>query len=306
MKLLFDAARPSESSLLALVFVVFLIPSFSFAAEPTEESLAQYLKKNLRKNSPVQSLNAITDTLDQIFGKDAHPSVADSTYRIKGYDVRLRDCEIMKASTDRLIIQFNFEIFDAKAKEAVSDSFKLSWIKTKDGKFTILGANLEVFPKFRGTSAPISRRVIEIQKLFLEKRFPATGRIKTVATSVGAYVWAIEGFKFSDDLQRINMRKDFDDFLQKKGIRLSTEELELFTEPYHFAAFTSGKSFVFPTASNDAIPLTDIQKKTGSLSGVYGELPLTKVEISTGTTRRVHGHIGKEFLLRANSSGWIG
>ncbi len=67
-----------------------------------------------------------------------------------------------------------------------------------------------------------------------------SGQYEDIVTS-GGYVWALQGFDFSNEDELKNTRYFFKYYMANLGIDIKDKDLELFTKPCHFAVFQCGK-----------------------------------------------------------------
>ena len=68
----------------------------------------------------------------------------------------------------------------------------------------------------------------------------SSGMTKQHVKTCGGYVWANNGFDFSNKNELSMARLAFKKFLYRYNIEISDKKLKLFTKPCHFAAYSSG------------------------------------------------------------------
>ena len=216
-------------------------------------------------------------------------------YNFEGFTVKITEVEAYSEK-----IKLKMSIKDSEGR-TITEGWTRTFIKGSDGRPHIENDFLKVASDARN-GVQIASKINQAQR-DLMKSLPNGGTIRVHANlDVGAYNWANQGFSWSSSTS-MSYQSRFSNFLKGKGINLTSEQLNVFKQPAHFAAFTDGKKYLINTVRGTSIPLTELQKTTKSISGVEGKNTLTSSEISSGKTGRMMAHLGKIFMLDQDWTG---
>ena len=106
------------------------------------------------------------------------------------------------------------------------------------------------YPQGMRIARHLSKNNLDFIAAFDKKRKPNTPSFLRINASsemtkqhiqtCGGYVWANNGFDFSNKNELLMARLAFKKFLYRYHIEISDKKLKLFTKPCHFAAYSSG------------------------------------------------------------------
>ena len=192
----------------------------------------------------VENFNRVTKNM---FGKDMKKEDWPYDFSDAGLDVKISR---LSFDSDGKGLQMQLKAYDKDGNDITSQrlgsefTWNRKWNMTSDGKPHIYNSTLGVAPKFRkynlGQLVNISQR----------KMLKGTGGSVTgYWVSSGSYTWANNGFSFKSASTLRSYRQNFQRALADEGIHLSDAEMELFTEPAHFAAFSTGKDYKLSNGS---------------------------------------------------------
>ena len=234
----------------------------------------------------VQKAREIDNAIKGIFGKSL--TKEEWPYNFEGSGLKVK---IKRADASREHLNLEMQVYDADGNE-IMESWSRKWSK-QDGRPHIYNSYMKVKSEYRGT-AKVGDLINKGQRELM-KRQPRGGVVEvTAALDVGGYNWANQGFSFSTPGELRTMRQNFQLFCEEKGVNLTNEDMQHFTEPVHFAAFNDGKKYV---KSVNPYKLSPEQIENESLAGSAGGHPLTAEEKRTGKSSRMLCHLGKAFLL---------
>jgi len=239
-----------------------------------------------RGGDRVAMARELDQSIKQIFGKSLKKEEWPYNFEAEGLKVKIKSAEARGAH-----ISMSFQVYDEDGNPIMRD-WSRQWSK-KEGRPHIYNSFMEVRADYRGT-AKVGDLINRGQRELM-RRQPNGGVVEvTAALDVGGYNWANQGFSFSSPSELNSMRNNFALFCAENGVHLTTEDLQAFTEPVHFAAFTNGKKYI---KNVHQYKLTPAQIQSRSLTGSAGEHPLTREEISSGRSTRMACHLGKAYLL---------
>jgi 8-oxo-dGTP pyrophosphatase MutT (NUDIX family) len=250
-----------------------------------------------RMNSEEQIRRAreIDDSIKSVFGRSLTKEQWPYDFSASNLSVKIKG--ISSGSSG---FSLEMQVYDSEGNE-VMDGWRRNFSK-ENGRPHIYNAYMKVKASARG-SVQIGNLINQGQRKMM-KSIPGGGTIGVTANiDVGGYNWANQGFSFKRSSDLGEYRRDFKYFLERKGVHLTDQDLNAFTEPCHFSMFTNGKKYVTSTSNGVMIKLSNEQMETRSLTGVAGENPLTDSEIRSGKSDRMAISLGKMFMLGKHWSG---
>lgn len=239
-------------------------------------------------------------TARNIFGKDIPIEAFPYDFSSSGIKVKIDSISINERD-----IYFYMTAYNERG-EQLTRKFERGW-NVSGGRPHIHNYYLAVNEDAKG-GAKIGHLVNETQRSLMTDHTGPEGGTVTVyaALSVGPYMWCNTGFSYQSESERQTHVRRLKDFLQDTGQSLTDEQIALFKEPCHFAAFDDGKLYELRLANPSK--LTPKQIETGYLDGVpNGRWKLTTTEKADGKSMRMAVNAGKYLLLRnPGASSWNG
>jgi hypothetical protein len=263
---------------------------------------AQMMDGSWSQSQRIAKAKAFNKTVKKIFGKDIPKDFFPYDFPGSGITVKIEEMSIYDSE-----INFTLQAYNAAGMKLTRVN---GWQRTWDiegGRPHIYNNLLKVDEDAKG-GAKIGHLVNESQrKLMLEHAGPNGGTVTvTAALSVGPYMWCNTGFSYKYESSRERHVNCLKNFLRETGQSLSEEQIALFTDPCHFAAFDDGK--LYELQLKNPSKLTPKQIETGYLDGVAnGKWKLTEREKADGESMRMAVNAGKYLLLKnPDSSSWNG
>lgn len=237
----------------------------------------------------VQQAKQFDEAIKSIFGRSLKKEEWPYNFEAQGLKTKISSID---AGNGR--ISMDMRVYDSDGNQIMQD-WRREWSK-QGGRPHIYNSIMVVKSEFRG-GAKVGDLINKGQRELMKAQ-PRGGTVGvTAALDVGGYNWANQGFSFSNQRDLQSFRQRFQLFCQEKGIHLTNEDMEAFTEPVHFAAFNDGKKYI---KNVKEYKLTQAQKDSGELAPGH---PLSREEKSAGRSNRMACHLGKAFLLGQHWSG---
>jgi hypothetical protein len=263
---------------------------------------AAQMLEGVSQSERIAKAKAFNKTAKKIFGKSLPKDIFPYEFPGTGITVKIESMRVLENE-----IHFQLQAYNAAGEKLTQVN---GWRRTWDivgGRPHIYNDLLKVDEDAKG-GAKIGHLVNENQrKLMLEHAGPDGGTVTvTAALSVGPYMWCNTGFSYNGRGSRDKHVSCLKNFLHETGQSLSEEQIALFTDPCHFAAFDDGK--LYQLKLENPAKLTPKQIETGYLDGVAnGKWKLTNTEKADGKSMRMAVNAGKYLLLKDPwQSSWSG
>jgi hypothetical protein len=257
-----------------------------------EGSMASFMNGLLDSPKNPRETLELHRALKNIFGRNLRKEDFPYNFESKGIKTKIVSLDVSSHSVN---IALSFHKNGQRITDRCRREFSIS-----SGRPMIYNSILTV-PESMRDGTNVSNMINRGQRDLLRST-PTGGKIKVNANiDIGGYTWANCGFS-TDSMS--DLRRGFKEFLANKGITLTNEEWATFKDPVHIAQFDIGVKKI--KTMFVAVPLSQKQIETRSISGVSGKHTLTDEELRTGKSNRIAMSVGKEYLLSGGGRSYGG